>query len=80
MAEVEFIGSIDRLRYQADDSLFKIALMRVSEVLSGDLKKNKYDQVIFKGEMSLIPQNNYIIKGELINDPKWGQQKICVSF
>ena len=41
MAEVEFIGSIDRLRYQADDSLFKIALMRVSEVLSGDLKKNK---------------------------------------
>lgn len=79
MAEVEFIGSIDRLRYQADDSLFKIALMRVSEVLSGDLKKNKYDQVIFKGEMSLIPQNNYIIKGELIDDPKWGPQYQYIS-
>lgn len=79
MAEIEIVGSIQRIRFAANDSLFKIATMRVSEVREGNIVKNSFGDVVFKGEMSLIPQNEYIIRGEFINDEKYGPQYQYIS-
>ena len=49
MAEVEIVGSIQRIRFAANDSLFKIATMRVSEVREGNIVKNSFGDVVFKG-------------------------------
>ena len=51
---VEIVGSIERERYRNGD--FCIATMRVSEVRQGVLKRANDGNVIFKGDMRMIPQ------------------------
>ena len=46
MAEIEIVGSIQRIRFAANDSLFKIATMRVSEVREGNIVKNSFGDVV----------------------------------
>lgn len=71
---VRFIGSIAYVRYSTADSDCKITTMRVSKVEDGELKKDPWGNVTFKGEMDLIPSTNYIISGRLVKDKKFGDQ------
>lgn len=69
---VEIVGSIERERYRNGD--FCIATMRVSEVRQGALKRADDGNVIFKGDMRMIPQKEYIIRGRYENNKKFGPQ------
>ena len=71
---LKFIGSIDRIRFKANDSSFKIATMRISKVLEGMPRQNDYGDVIFKGNMTMIPSDNYVIQGILVDDKRYGPQ------
>ena len=71
---VEFVGSIKKVRFKANDSPFKICTMRVSQVLEGKIEPNEYGDVVFKGEMDMLPQTNYLIKGKLNKSDKYGNQ------
>ena len=48
--------------------------MRIDKVVSGKPHFNDYNQIIFKGNMVMLPNTSYRIKGEFISDPKWGGQ------
>ena len=69
---VEIVGSIERERYRNGD--FCIATMRVSEVRQGVLKRANDGNVIFKGDMRMIPQKEYIIRGRYEDNKKFGPQ------
>lgn len=69
---VEIVGSIERERYRNGD--FCIATMRVSEVRQGVLKRADNGNVIFKGDMRMIPQKEYIIRGRYEDNKKFGPQ------
>ena len=69
---VEIVGSIERERYRNGD--FCIATMRVSEVRQGVLKRADDGNVIFKGDMRMIPQKEYIIRGRYEDNKKFGPQ------
>lgn len=69
---VEIVGSIERERYRNGD--FCIATMRVSEVRQGALKRADDGNVIFKGDMRMIPQKEYIIRGRYEDNKKFGPQ------
>lgn len=69
---VEIVGSIERERYRNGD--FCIATMRVSEVKQGELKRANDGNVIFKGDMRMIPQKEYIIRGRYEDNKKFGPQ------
>ena len=69
---VEIVGSIERERYRNGD--FCIATMRVSEVRQGALKRADDGNVIFKGDMRMIPQKGYIIRGRYEDNKKFGPQ------
>lgn len=69
---VEIVGSIERERYRNGD--FCIATMRVSEVKQGELKRANDGNVIFKGDMKMIPQKEYIIRGRYEDNKKFGPQ------
>ena len=69
---VEIVGSIERERYRNGD--FCIATMRVSEVRQCVLKRANDGNVIFKGDMRMIPQKEYIIRGRYEDNKKFGPQ------
>lgn len=69
---VKIVGSIERERYRNGD--FCIATMRVSEVRQGELKRANDGNVIFKGDMRMIPQKEYIIRGRYEDNKKFGPQ------
>lgn len=69
---VEIVGSIERERYRNGD--FCIATMRVSEVKQGELKRANDGNVIFKGDMRMIPQKEYVIRGRYEDNKKFGPQ------
>lgn len=74
---VEIVGSIERERYRNGD--FCIATMRVSEVKQGELKRANDGNVIFKGDMRMIPQKEYIIRGRYEDNKKFGPQYLFLS-
>lgn len=68
---IEFVGSINKVIWSKDS--FKIATMRVSEIKQGAPHYSGGD-LIFKGEMNMMPQNEYIIRGRYVEHPKYGGQ------
>lgn len=69
---IEIVGSIKHERYRNGD--FCIATMRVSEVKQGELKRANDGNVIFKGDMRMIPQKEYIIRGRYEDNKSFGPQ------
>lgn len=71
---VEFRGTIKDYRYRDENTGFTIATMRVKEVLNGKLHANKYGDVVFKGNFDLLKTTNYVVKGEYVENEKFGDQ------
>lgn len=71
---IEFIGSIDKIRFQANDSTFKIVTVKISKLLEGNPKENMFGDVVFKGEMAMLSGDDYYFKGLLEDNEKYGPQ------
>lgn len=72
--EKEALVELERFRYEADDTNFKIAELTLLDNLDGEMHPNPYGSVVVKGNMDLLPNVKYIIRADEINDPKWGYQ------
>lgn len=72
MQKIKFVGTIDHVFFKKDD--FVIATMKVQKLLDGAIKYNNYGEVVFKGEMTMLPEHSYIITGGFVNDDRYGPQ------
>lgn len=76
MSEVVFVGCLERVRWAASDSDFKIAEVSVSNVIEGeDMSPTDFlDYVIVKGDFTMREGVSYKITAEVEHNAKWGDQ------
>ena len=82
MAEIlQAVVEVDRIRYFDSSKSWGIVVCSVDKVIKGKPVYDKDKLIIVKGVMA-EPNigGQYNLKGELVNDPKWGQQYNIVSF
>ena len=80
MAEkIQFTCSVEKIRFFKDD--WGIIIVSVDKIKQGEVKKDKFGQVILKGTM---PKP---VEGSMYNaivtyapDPQWGDQYEIISF
>lgn len=81
MADIEFIGTLNRIRFSAQDSDFKIVEMNVDEITEGkvNMPYEFWDYLVVKGNFNVYPDTKYRVIAEIQHDPKWGEQ-YCVQY
>lgn len=90
MADLVFVGTLNRVRFSSDDedSDFKIATIKVNNILDGKpsyiynpySKDNNSKSVLLKGELPLSENVSYIFNCIEDEDPKYGMQYKLESF
>lgn len=82
MAEIlQAVVEVERVRYYDSTKNWGIVVCSIDKVISGEPVYNNDNEIIVKGVMA-DPNvgGQYNLKGELVNDPKWGQQYDIISF
>ena len=76
--EIEVTGQLGRIIFEAKDSDFQIATLILKDVK--DIKEAGSAEIVVKGEMSLLNNTDYIFRGELIVDKRYGNQYKLISI
>jgi len=76
---IKVVCSVEDIRFFKNG--FGIIAVSINEIKEGKPKRNKFNQIIAKGEMPCpIAGNMYCMVADYVNDPKWGGQYNITSF